>query len=222
MHVLILGATGPSGVLFIREALAHSHAVTIYARSPHKLPEDLAINAHVTVHKGELDEEAALSDAMDGVDAVLSALGPNASFTTSYPTDRPFGRAYSLILRVMKEKNVHRLIALGTPSITDEEDRASLRFALATRLLRYVLNAVYEDVRAIGRTLRTEGTALDIQWTIARVPMLTNATETRWHAGYVGDGKSAFTLSRAAFAAFVIHELEHNEWVGKAPAITDG
>jgi putative NADH-flavin reductase len=39
--VLILGATGPTGILTVREALNHGHSVTIYARNPAKIPSDI-------------------------------------------------------------------------------------------------------------------------------------------------------------------------------------
>jgi nucleoside-diphosphate-sugar epimerase len=45
--VLILGATGPTGLLTARKALEHDHIVTIYARNPSKVPTDISDVANV-------------------------------------------------------------------------------------------------------------------------------------------------------------------------------
>ncbi|KAH7930569.1 NAD-P-binding protein [Leucogyrophana mollusca] len=218
MRVLILGATGGAGVLLIQEALAASHAVVIFARSPQKLPESITTNPNVTVHKGELTDEAALSKAMEGVDAVLSALGPSVSRGPLHPSGEPLAHAYSQILKIMKDRGVRRLLALGTPSITDPSDKFSLQMQAIVTAVATFARTAYKDVVAIGQTIRTEGDGLD--WTIVRVPLLSGADDRTFVAGYVGDGKTTKWLTRAGFAAFVLEELSKNEWVHKAPLIS--
>lgn len=217
MHVLILGATGPCGILFVKEALGASHTVVIFARSPEKLPEEIKNDTRVTIVKAELDDESALSTVMENVDAVLSALGPKLSYGT-YPSGDPLARAYSLIIKVMLAHSVKRLIALGTPSITDPHDKSSLKWTLIVGGIKTLEPRVYSDIVGIGNVIRTEGDALD--WTIVRVPFLTNSSSRNVVAGYVGDGKTGTTLSRAGFAGFVLQELAKNEWVKEAPLIT--
>ncbi|KAH0838631.1 NAD(P)-binding protein [Lanmaoa asiatica] len=217
MHVLILGATGACGTLLVKEALAASHTVVIFARAPEKLSEEIRNDARVTVLKGELDNETALSAAMENVDTVLSALGPKLSHGT-YPSGEPLARAYSLIIKVAVAHSVKRLIALGTPSITDPHDKSSLKWSLIVGGIKTLTPTVYSDIVGIGNTIRTEGDALD--WTIVRVPFLTNSSSRNVVAGYVGDGKTGTTLSRAGFAIFVLQELAKNEWVKEAPLVT--
>lgn len=218
MRVLILGATGAAGVLLIQEALAASHTVLIYARSPEKLPEQIRNHPRVTVHKGELDDREALSSAMKEVDAVLSALGPSVSRGPLHPKGTPLARAYSLIIELMKIQGVRRLLALGTASITDPNDKFSLRMSVLVTGVATLAHTAYEDVVAIGKTIRTQGNDLD--WTIVRVPLLSGSDDKNFVAGYVGDGKTGACLARAGFASFVVQELENNEWVRKAPLIT--
>lgn len=40
--VLVLGGTGPAGICLLRELLHRKHKVVAYARTPSKVPEDLA------------------------------------------------------------------------------------------------------------------------------------------------------------------------------------
>lgn len=217
MRVLILGATGPCGILLVKEALGVSHTVVIFARSPEKLSEEIRNDTRVTILKGELDDESALSAAMENVDAVLSALGPKLSLGT-YPSGEPLARAYSSIIKIMMAHSVKRLVSLGTPSMTDPHDKHSLKWSLTVGGIRILAPTVYRDVVGIGNVIRTEGDALD--WTIVRVPFLTNSSNRNVVAGYVGDGKTGTTLSRTGFAMFVLQELAKNEWVKEAPLIT--
>jgi len=219
MRVLILGATGGIGLLLIERALAASHTVVVYARSPEKLPEQYSNNPNVVIRKGELTDEATLTQALDGVDAVLSALGPSVSRGPLHPSGEPLAHAYALLIRVMKQKGVPRLIALGTPSITDPADKFSLKMSAIVTGVATFARTAYKDVVAIGNTIREDG-GNHLDWTIGRVPILTSSQSEEYIAGYVGDGKTGIYLSRNAFATFVLDELERDDWVHKAPLIS--
>ena len=47
--ILALGATGPTGLLFVAEALAGGHQLTLYVRNPSKLSEEIRSNSNVKV-----------------------------------------------------------------------------------------------------------------------------------------------------------------------------
>ena len=74
----------------------------------------------------------------------------------------------------------------------------------------------YKDVVAIGETVRAEK---ELIWTIARVPVLTSGDNTGLNVGYIGDKNIGTSLNRAAYATFVVRELEKNDWARKAPMI---
>ena len=42
--ILVFGATGPAGILLLRELLFRNHATIAYVRTPSKIPADLAGN----------------------------------------------------------------------------------------------------------------------------------------------------------------------------------
>src|ERR1700689_1546798 len=119
--------------MIIRESLLADHTVVIYARSPEKLPEDISNHRNVVVIKGSFDaeDEESLSKSMEGVHAVLSALGPSTTPTKApfHPSNTPLAHAYSRIMRIMRIHNVKRLIALGTASIKDKNDKFSIFFS---------------------------------------------------------------------------------------------
>ena len=205
MRVLVLGGTGAIGVLQIRDLLDASHTVVVYARSPEKLPDDITTNSGVTIVKGDLTDEAALAGALDGVQAVVSSLGPSAF----NPPGNPIAKGYALLIKLMREAGIKRLIALGTASIKDDFDKKDTVFWLAVQTVKYGARHAYSDIVAVGETIRTDGADLD--WTIARVPILTNGETRENQAGYLGDGKRNTTLTRIGYSTFVIDELRLNE-----------
>jgi len=217
MRILVIGATGAVGLAIIEQALLQGHQVVVYARSPEKLPETISNDDRVSVHKGSLTDENALTTALTGVHAVASALGPAVSKGPLHPSDTPLAKAYSLLLRLMRERDVKRLILLGTASNTDDNDKPSLVFRGLVLGVDLFAHNAYKDIVAIGNIVRADPDAL---WTLARVPILTNDNSTSYHAGYIGDGTTATRLSRKAFGAFVVNELSKNEWIRKAPLIS--
>lgn len=217
MRVLVLGGTGGIGPLLIEELLAASHTVIIYARSPQKVPEKISSNRNVVVIKGELTDSDSLEKALEGVHAVVSALGPAVKSGPLYPSGTPIAKGYALLISLMQKSSVKRLIALGTASNKDEHDKFDLQFWVLVNGVATFAHNAYKEVVAIGETIRSSDGLI---WTIARVPILTNSKSKEYSAGYIGDGKTKAWLSRVGFAAFIIDELERNEWPKKAPLVS--
>src|SRR5260370_6526004 len=76
MNLVVLGATGRTGRLVVEQALAAGHTVTALVRSPQKLT---VANPNLRVVAGEATDRSALARALEGADAVISALGGGGS-----------------------------------------------------------------------------------------------------------------------------------------------
>ncbi|QRW22832.1 NAD(P)H-binding family protein [Rhizoctonia solani] len=177
-RLLILGATGEMGIILTRKALEAGHIVTVYVRNPAKLPEDIASHESIIVVKGELTDEDSLRHAIRHTHAILSNLGPGTTpshFPGAHPSNLPLSKAYSLILRIMKEPEVEckRIILLGTVSIPDPNDKRDLAIWTLVQGIKLTAYDAYADEVAIGETVRREGDG--IEWTIVRVPLLTRS-----------------------------------------------
>ena len=216
MRVLILGATGPTGILIVRELLASSaqYDIVIYARTPTKLPSDIVTHQDVAIIKGELSDSDSFSKAVEGVEAVLSALGPLAS----HPNNNPLAHGYKLLLELMQRHSVTRLIALGTASIIDENDKSSWAYSAMIATVKLLARNAYNDIVAVGEVIKASPE--NLRWTIVRVGLLTNAENNDVIVGYVGDGKTGTRLARAGYATFALQELEKEQWSRKAPLIS--
>ncbi|KAF8197921.1 hypothetical protein BJ912DRAFT_50007 [Pholiota molesta] len=216
MQILILGATGPSGLCLVRKSLSvyPDAAIILYVRSPQKIPTGLATNPAITIREGTLNELDKVEDAIKGADVILSALGP---IPGNHPKGNPIATFYGHVIHFMWKHSVKCIILLGTSVITDTKDRFILPYNLLFAAIRIAISAPYWDIITTGETFMTQ--ADNIDWTIVRVPILTDAPTEGVVAGYKGD--VGIWLSRAAYAAFSVGEIEKREWIRKTPLIAD-
>jgi len=76
MNILVLGATGGTGRRLVEQALAQGHVVTAFARNPGKIQTE---HSNLKVAHGDILRPESLEPAIQGQDAVLSALGVRVS-----------------------------------------------------------------------------------------------------------------------------------------------
>ncbi len=85
MKLLVTGATGGTGQVIVRLAIAQGHAVTALVRSVAKAA---ALLPGATLVEGDARDETAILRGLDGCDAVISALG-TPSFDSTLATSSP-------------------------------------------------------------------------------------------------------------------------------------
>ncbi|KAF9517579.1 hypothetical protein BS47DRAFT_1314310 [Hydnum rufescens UP504] len=238
-HFLILGATGSSGLLTVQLALGRRHSVTIYARSPHKLPEEITSNPLVTVVKGaprcmrlvvyhysmlqlgELTQEDAFESCFlpkEGVApiyGVISALGPKVG----QPSGNPLAAGYEVLLRLVHKYSIQRIVLLSTVSLSSPEDRFSIIREILVAGIKIIGYTAWTDVVAIGKLMQSSAaTGLDV--TLARVATLNDADGGSLKVGFIGDGKVGWMLARRDLAIFFVDEAEDPKWAGQLPFIS--
>jgi uncharacterized protein YbjT (DUF2867 family) len=196
-------------LLLIEHALAQGHDVVAFARTPSKLPHHERLSAV----EGRLDDAEKISAAIAGSEAALSLLGPG----TEAADVPPLVTGTRNIVAAMHEHGVHRLVATGTPSMSDPEDGKDWKISLLVKMISRFQPAAYDAIVNIGRIVRESG----LDWTIVRLPFLSNGPRTdRINARQVGQ-KGGLRLSRSNAAAFVLAQAADTTYLGKAPFITD-
>jgi hypothetical protein len=78
-RLLILGATGSLGRHVLRQALAAGHVVTVFVRTPSKLPPE--VRERVSVHTGDLGAVVP-TDLVRGQDVLINCAGDIADGET--------------------------------------------------------------------------------------------------------------------------------------------
>jgi uncharacterized protein YbjT (DUF2867 family) len=209
MRLTVFGGTGATGRLLIQQALDAGHAVTAYARTPGKLPE----RPGLTVIAGTLDDAAAVRQAVEGADAVVSLLGPGkdkAGTAALVPGTRT-------IVAAMTAAGVRRLVATATPSAPDPSDGRDLRLAVMVGAIRIAMRPAYDAIRGVADVVR----ASSLDWTLVRLPLLHDKPrDGAPHPRRVGESGS-LRLSRPGLAAFLLQEAETGAFTGTSPLLAD-
>ncbi|KAK0260158.1 hypothetical protein LTR35_018024 [Friedmanniomyces endolithicus] len=216
MHILVLGTTGPSGLAFIPEALQAGHELTLYQRNPSKLPQDVKNNPSVNVVTGQFTDIGAVKQALSkGATVLVSFAGP------VLPNKQMLiAEFYEQLFPLLQQSSIRRCMILSTASYKVPEDRSSWKWGFMTMVIKLMGGTVYQEINAMSRATATL-LGNKVEWTLFRVPFLTNSDAKPVRAGFLGDGTDGFFLSRNSAAVWVLQELKANKWVGKAPTLSD-
>ncbi len=196
-QLFILGATGKTGTQLIDIALARGHEVTAFVRSPDKITREHPL---LRVVPGDPLDADALARALPGHDAVLSALGvpPRRAFRPHTVVQN--GAAATVA--AMTRAGVRRLVLVSAAVLFPG---GGLAFAFFRRLLAHIgrdLGAAEDIVRAT-----------DLDWTIARPPRLTNASDEVYRSARDALPPGSLSMSFRAVAAFMLDAMEQRTHV---------
>ena len=206
MKVLIIGATGATGRVLMREALEQGHEVTALARNPSALaPED----HRPRVLQGNALNASEVAAAVAGQDAVLSALGTRSSRPTTL-----FSQSTHNLISAMNKHGVRRLICIT--GIGAGDSKGHVGFLYDRIMLPFVVKNIYEDKNRQEEAIKQS----DLDWVIVRPARLTDEAAKGEYRVYLGGSYTAKTISRADVAAFMLAQLTDDTYVHKMPVIS--
>ena len=212
LQVAVFGATGKVGRHVIDQLLAAGHTVTAYARNPSKLP---TTQPNLTVIQGGLDDPAGIGRAVEGADAVISALGPSLRRGA---TGTPVSDGTRAIVAAMHTAGARRFIGLATPSVADPRDRPTLKGKLLPVLARLALPNALTELRGMTDAV----TSSDLDWTIARITSPNDQpAKGTIRSGFLGRDKVGSAMTRADIAAFLVSQLTDTRYRRAMPAISN-
>jgi uncharacterized protein YbjT (DUF2867 family) len=205
MKVLVLGATGGTGRLIVRDALAKGHQVVTLVRST----KDIDLPGAKLI-QGDARDEETLRRALDGSDAVVSALGTGAGFSeVSLLTD-----ATRALVNAMKHTGVRRLVCISALGVGDSKGHGGFVFDRLFQPL--LLSHAYKDKERQEATIR----ASSHDWVIVRPARLTD-DPPRGSVRALTDltGFNGGKIARADVAKFVVEQLTTDTWLRRTPVI---
>ncbi len=205
LRLLVIGATGGTGLQLVEQALAQGHEVTAFVRNPARLP---LRHDKLRVVQGDVLQLASLTPAMEGQDAVLCALGHKRFLGPS----RILSQGTANILRAMKSANVPRLICESSLALGNTAGRGGL---IATFFLYPLILPFYVWDKLRQEKLIEES---DLDWVIVRPAALTNgpARGQYRHGPEVGSYLLPVRIARADVAAFMLQQLTDDRYLGSA------
>lgn len=145
MKILVLGATGRTGRLFIRKALEEGHAVTAYVRNPDKARTLLGAHQNLTITPGTLDDAERLAAASAGQDVMVSLLGQKAT-VREFLHSTFMQERLPLIMQTVTGAGVKHCVLLSAYGVGDTVRTASLPMRLVCKV---IMRGIFTDkVRA--------------------------------------------------------------------------
>ena len=206
MKVLIIGATGATGQILMREALAQGFEVTALARNPSAVASE---DHRLRVVEGNALEASSLEAAVAGQDAVLSALGTRSSRPTTL-----FSESTHNLIGAMTKHGVSRLVCITGIGVGDSKGHVGF---LYDRIIRpFVVKNVYEDKERQEEEIKHS----DLEWVIVRPAQLTDEPARGEYSVFLKGSYKAKTISRADVAAFMVAQLTDDTYVHKTPVIS--
>ncbi|QDI90150.1 SDR family oxidoreductase [Salicibibacter halophilus] len=198
MNILILGATGRVGTEITRLALGGQHEVKVLVRQPEKLAE---VHDSLTVIQGNVLNRQDLSEAMNGVDVVVSALNTDKNNTLS--------RSTPLIVREMQEQGLQRFIMVGTAGILNSREESE-RYRFQSKESKRRSTTAAEDHLAAYRSLKESG----LKWTVVCPTALINgAAEGHYRVEKDYLPENGKRISVGDTAAFTYSLLEQEKYL---------
>jgi putative NADH-flavin reductase len=197
MKLIVLGATGGTGLEIVRQAMERGHSVTAFVRSPERLKQ---FGDRITVQRGDLLNGAELERAVAGHDAVLSGFGPRQP---SRKEDANLVQRFTVALTgAMRRSGVRRVVVESVAFLF--RDTVVPPAYLLGRLL---FPAVVADQAAAERVLGES----ELDWTIVRPPRLTDKPYSgKYRALEDHMPRFGFSISRADVADFMIRAVENH------------
>ena len=215
-HVAVIGAAGGLGQGILGVCRAEGIGFTAIVRSRPERITDVPSGCHVAVVTS-LADQAALTDAFSGADAVLTALG-----LTSTSDDRSalLSANMATVEASMLAAGVDRIIVINTLLAAAPGARASRAMRLFSWLPTRMGRGATEQqavVNALG-----SGVFASVRWTLVRAGVNSRGKHERPVASADWDGalNSWLPVSYEAMGRWMLEEAVANEFVRAAPIVS--
>jgi putative NADH-flavin reductase len=204
LNLALFGATGRTGGLILKLALSAGHQVTVLIRDPRKLMEP---QSGLRIVQGNAREGRDVTETVQGVDAVISALGGGGDTLTL------FGRN---AIAAMDRMGVRRIVSLVGASMVVSGDPKTIKMSM----LRLITHTFARDMLKDGEGHATELAESTLDYTLVRPPRLTDGPAT----GRIEHNLSlnlgpASSISRGDLASFMLDVAVTGKYIRAAPMV---
>jgi putative NADH-flavin reductase len=208
LKLVVLGATGATGLELVKQAVKRGHFVTAFVRSPERLKH---FQERITIRQGDLLNGVLLEQAIQGQDAVLSGFGPRV----------PVAKADANLLERFARALTRAMSAAGVKRAVVESVAFLFKDSIlppAYLLGRLLFPKTVADAAAMERIFADT----DLNWTMVRPPELTDKPYTgkyRVREGHLP--RFGLKISRADVADLMIKLAENHASIRKVVGIAN-
>ncbi len=165
MNIVVFGANGKVGSRVVARLLQDGHNVRAFVHSTSKLPG----HPKLRVVQGDIHKKDDVHKAVNGSDAVISALGSWGTKSKDILTS-----GMEAIVPAMKAAKIKRIVSLTGAGARDSVDQPSLLDRLSRPLLLLVASRILHDGEQHIAILR----ASRLDWIVVRSPVMGGSGKT--------------------------------------------
>ena len=210
MKIVVIGANGGTGRLAVFEALARGHEVVAFVRDAAQVT---LTDPRLTVAQGDAFDPATVVAALEGADAVISAIGRSRKGGSKERDKGPFyAPAMRVILDGMATRGVGRLAVISSQGVGDEPLQG---LALPLRAFRLVVGRVMDDMREMEGLVE----ASDTEWTITRPGGLTSKPKGEYVVRPGNSLRGHGSTPRADLSEALVLAVTEEDWLRQAVVV---
>jgi putative NADH-flavin reductase len=207
MRVIVFGATGGTGKEVISQGLEAGYFMTAFV---HSLRNSPAKHTHLQIVQGDALNLQGVADAIQGQDAVVSALGVKTSKALHDP-DIAISTATGNIIKSMQQHHVRRLLFVSSFGVDEDV------FLPEKLLLHTWLKNLFKDIPAQEALIHQS----NLDWTIVRPARLTSGPRTgKYKAGEHIRINPFSHISRSDVADYIIRSLPNPATIRQTPTLS--
>lgn len=236
MTVLIVGASGATGRLLVKQLLNRGLHVRAIVRSPEKLPKEIRSHDHLSIIEAAVLDltDAEMAQHVQGCDAVASCLGHNLNLKGIYGPPHLLvteaTRRLCNAIKANKPATPVRFVLMNTTGNSNRDIPESVSFAQSCvmGLLRLLLPPQRDNEQA-AETLRVQIGQNDgiIEWAAVRPDTLIDESEVSEYEVYASPIRSAlFNAGKTSrinvghfMAELITDDVLWSKWRGQMPVI---
>jgi putative NADH-flavin reductase len=207
MKLVVLGATGATGLEIVRQALDRGHSVTALVRSPERLKP---FGDRISVKHGDLLNSADMEEVLKGHDAVVSGFGPRAPISKA---DAHLLEQFAIALTSAMLRTQVRRVVVESVAFLFRDSIMPPAYILG----KLLFPGIVADASAMEKVFEKSG----LDWTMVRPPELTDKPYTgtyRIREGHLP--RFGFKISRADVADFMIKAVEDHSSIRKIVGVS--
>jgi uncharacterized protein len=200
MEIVVFGSTGRVGSALVERALDQGIGVTAFARDPSKLARIAVVGAEdLRIVQGDASDPAAVTDALAGSDAAVSALGAGTLEASTYLHD-----ITHTVVAAMQEHGPRRLVVVSHVGV------------LLTKV-----DPQYQHVADEHRRNLAMLQASDLDWIAVCPPGIVNEPAHGHVEAVVGKRAPNWTISRYDLADFMLDQVAGDSYLRRTVGISN-
>jgi len=218
-RIVLIGATAEAAPALINQALEAGHEIIGIARRPEAVEIK---HERLTVLKGDVYDLESIENALTGDEVVISYIDFPFIFGVEIVEEVDlFSKGTANIIQAMHNKGNRRLIIPSTRGVETVTVDKPPEAAPVTDKISWNRRRKYDDQRRMEAIVKSS----DLDYIILRPTMLINAPPrgtvnvlVNRHMYIAINGKTpprTRTLTRADLAAFILEQLDSDEYLGK-------